>query len=192
MNILFISRDLSGGDLAYRLKKEGHAVKIFVEDKKQRQNLDGMIVKIDDWKKELNWVNKDGLIVFDSTGYGEIQDKLRNDGYSVVGGSQGGDKLEDIRQYGQKIFSACGIELVPSMCFNDHKEAIKFLKKNDGPWVIKQNGHINKIFNYVGKLKDNRDTISILKNYNHNNKKECKQIDIQKKIEGIEIGVALF
>lgn len=192
MRILFVSKDLSGGDLAYRLKNEGNSVRVFVNDNSQKHNLNGIIEKVSDWKKELDWVGKKGLIVFDYTGYGKIQDELRKDGYSVVGGSEGGDKLEDIRQYGQKIFSACDIKPVPSVCFDDSKEAIKFLRKNKGPWVIKQNGHINKTFNYVGKLEDNGDLISVLKNYNRNNKKECKNIDIQKKIEGVEIGVARY
>jgi phosphoribosylamine--glycine ligase len=85
MKVLFISRDLSGGDLCYRLKKEGHDVKLFIQDSDQRKNLEGMVEKIGDWRKELGWVGK-GLIVFDSTGYGKIQDQLRKEGYSVVGG----------------------------------------------------------------------------------------------------------
>src|SRR4030042_5379872 len=118
MNILCVSNNLSGGDLFYRLKKEGHRVKVFIEEKNQRQNLEGMVEKISDWKKELKWVGKGGLIIFDSVGYGKIQDELRSQGYSVVGGSEGGDKLEDIRQHGQKILSVCGIRSMPSMTFN--------------------------------------------------------------------------
>lgn len=192
MRILFVSKDLSSGDLAYRLQNEGNDVRVFVNDKDQHCNLAGIIKKTTDWKKELNWVDKDGLIVFDSTGYGKTQDALRNEGYSVVGGSYGGDQLEDVRQYGQKILTTCGIKMVPSICLNSCKKAIEFLQKNEGPWVIKQNGHISKLFNYVGRMKNNADAISVLKNYNKNNKKECTQIDIQKKISGIEIGVARY
>lgn len=175
-----------------RLKKEGHHVKLFIEDKDQRTNMEGMIEKINDWRKELKWVGRHGLIVFDSTGHGRIQDELRQDGYSVVGGSYGGDRIEDVRQYGQKIFSACEIKPIPSVCFHSAKGAIDFLKKNRGPWVLKQNGHAEKSLNYVGKLENNIDVIRMLKNYHRNNGKECYSLDLQKKVYGIEIGVARY
>ncbi len=175
-----------------RIKKEGHHVKLFIEDKEQRQNMEGMLEKIGDWRKELKWIGKNGLIIFDSTGHGRIQDELRQEGYLVVGGSHGGDRLEDVRQYGQKIFSTCGIKPIPSICFHGVKSAIEFLKKNKGPWVLKQNGHADKGLNYVGKLENNVDVFRTLKNYNRNNGKEGHSFDFQKKVEGIELGVGRF
>jgi len=192
MNILFISKDLSGADLAYRLKKEGHSVRLFIEDKTQNHNFEGLVEKTKDWQNDLGWVGKNGLIVFDSSGYGEIQDNLRKKGYLVVGGNKFADRLEHDRQYGQKIISVCGMKIIPSINFNCTKSAIKFVEENEGPWVVKQNGHINTSFNYVGQLKDGKDVISVLKNYNRNNKKECVSIDLQKKIDGVEIGVARY
>jgi len=192
MNILFISKDLSGADLCYRLKKEGHHVRFFVEDKKQAHNFKGLMEKTTDWKKDLDWIGKTGLIVFDSSGYGKVQDDLRGKGYLVVGGNQFADKLEHDRQYGQKILSVCGMKIIPSVNFSSTKSAIKFVEENNGPWVVKQNGHINTSFNYVGQLSNGKDVISVLKNYNRNNKKECLSIDLQKKIEGVEIGVARY
>lgn len=192
MNILFISRDLAGGDLAYRLKKEGNHVKLFIEDPDQRQNLEGMVEKTDNWKKELEWVGKKGLIVFDDTGYGKIQDDLRKEGYSVVGGSMGGDRLEDFRHFGQKVLSFYGVKTVPSVGFVGAKDAIKFVQKNKGSWVVKQNGHVGKGFNYVGQLENGEDVVEVLKNYNRNSKDDCALIELQKKIEGIEIGVGRY
>lgn len=192
MNILCVSKDLSMGDLACRLKAEGHHIRLFVDDKEQKHNLDGMLEKTTNWKKELKWVGKSGLIVFDSVGYGKEQDDLREAGYSVVGGSYLGDKLEHDRQNGQRILSLCGLDIVPSINFCTAKEAIDFVKKNKGPWVIKQNGHIDKAFNYVGQLENNGDVIEVLKSYFKNNRKECYSIDLQKKIEGIEIGVGRY
>lgn len=192
MNILFISKDLACADLCYRLKKEGHDVRLFIEDADQRQNLDGMVEKTKDWKKDLQWVGKKGLIVFDSCGYGKDQDRLRKKGFSVVGGNEQADKLEHDRQYGHKIFSVCGIDIVPTTNFSNTSDAIEFARKNEGPWVIKQNGHTSKGFNYVGHCKDNSDVIEVLLNYNKNNKAECHSIDLQKKIEGIEIGIGRY
>jgi phosphoribosylamine--glycine ligase len=192
MNILFISKDLAGADLCYRLKQEGHNVRLFIDDKNQKRNLEGMVEKTNDWRKELTWVGKKGLIVFDSIGYGKIQDELRSEGYSVVGGNYKSDRIENNRQEGHKILSLCGIEPVPSINFSSAKEAIKFLEKNKGCWVVKQNGHTYKGFNYIGQLEDGSDVVEVLKSYARNNKKECYSLDLQKRVEGIEIGVARY
>ncbi|MGB2791024.1 MAG: phosphoribosylglycinamide synthetase C domain-containing protein [Candidatus Moraniibacteriota bacterium] len=192
MRVLFVSRDLSGGDLCYRLKQEGHDVKLFIRDKDQQQNLEGMVTKVSDWKKELKWVGKNGLIVFDSTGYGREQDKLRAGGYSVVGGCALGDKLEDNRAFGEKILSECGIATIPSKSFYSLDEAIAFVKKNRGEWVVKQNGHVSKIFNYVGHMADGSDVIEILKSYRKYNKKDASSIQLQRRKYGVEIGVARY
>ncbi len=192
MNTLVVSLDLSGADLAYRLRKEGHDVRFFVEEKSQKCNYHRMIDKVKDWKKELNWVGKDGLIVFDSIGYGKEQDILRKEGYSVVGGCELGDKLEHDRQYCKKIFAKYGVPVIPSKNFSNVNDAIEYIKKNKGPWVVKQNGHADKIFNYVGDLEDGRDVMDVLKNYHRYKNSECATIDIQKKAIGIEIGVARY
>ena len=38
MRVLFVSLDLSGADLAYRLKKENNEVKFFIDEKSQKNN----------------------------------------------------------------------------------------------------------------------------------------------------------
>ena len=192
MNVLFVSKDLAGGDLAHRLKKEGNNVKLFIDSRNQKQNFSGIVKKTEDWKAELGWVGKNGLVIFDDIGYGKIQDDLRKKGYSVVGGSAGGDDLENSRLLTQKILTAHGIKTIPSVDFHNTKDAIGFIRKNRGAWVIKQNGSIDKAFNYVGQLENGEDVIEVLKNYNRNNKKECQEIHLQKKVVGVEIGVARY
>jgi phosphoribosylamine--glycine ligase len=85
-----------------------------------------------------------------------------------------------------------GIEVVPSGEFDSPEKAIKFVQENEGPWVLKQNGHIDKIFNYVGRMQDGSDVVAILESYCQHNRAECARIDLQKKIEGVEIGVARY
>ena len=187
-----VSLDLSGAGLAHHLKKEGHNVRLFVDEQNYKQNYEGIVEKVVDWKTELVWVGQDGLIIFDSCGYGKEQDDLRKRGFSVIGGCELGDKLEHDRQYGQKIFAACGISIVKSQSFDSIKQAVAFVGNNKGPWVIKQNGHADKIFNYVGSLEDGRDVIDVLNNYAEYEKDECSVIDLQKRIKGIEIGVARY
>ena len=56
--------------------------------------------KVTGWRAELPWLGKDGLIIFDQNGWGKDQAELRKSGYSVVGSSEGGDKLEFSDIYG--------------------------------------------------------------------------------------------
>jgi len=99
--VLFISGELIAADLAYTLKKEGCEVRLFIDNKSDKDSFDGMVEKTTNWEDDLGWVGKDGLIIFDDVGYGNIQDKLRSEGYLVIGGSSDGDKLELDREYAQ-------------------------------------------------------------------------------------------
>lgn len=188
MKVLFISGELIAADLCYRLKKEGCDVRLFIEDESRKDCLDGMVKKTNVWNKELGWVGKDGLIVFDDVGYGNIQDDLRAQGFLVVGGSKGGDQLEQDRQYGQEILSQYGINGIHSFNFTDALRAINFVKSKKGKWVVKQHDH-NSTVNYVGSLPDGSDIISLLKNYKVAN---ISPITLQEKIEGVEIAVGRY
>lgn len=193
MRVLFISHELVAADLAYLLNIEGCDVKLYIENKKLRGSFRNLVKQTTNWRKELKWVKKDGLIVFDDIGYGDIQDGLRKEGYSVFGGSKLGDKLEENRQWSQKILKKFGLRTLPTYNFDNVKNAIKFAKKNkNGPWVIKQNGSATKDINYVGQFKDNRDVISVLKNYFTNYGNYLGKITLQKKALGIEIGVGRY
>ncbi|MEK7622007.1 MAG: phosphoribosylglycinamide synthetase C domain-containing protein [Patescibacteria group bacterium] len=192
MKILFISNDLIGGNLAYLMKKEGHEVKLYIDSKQQRGNFDNLLNKTTDWRRELTWVGKRGLIVFDDIGYGKIQDELRTKGYSVFGGSRLGDKLESDREHAQDIFSQHNIKTVPIKNFKNIPDAINFIKKNRGAWVIKQNGHASKSLNYVPEFDDSRDTLNVLENYNRHTEYRTRAITLQQKINGVEIGCARY
>lgn len=185
MRVLFISGELIAGDVAYRLKKEGCEVKLFIEHPELQHGLDGFIEKTTDWKKELDWVGKEGLIVFDDVGYGKEQDKLRKDGYRVVGGSEGGDKLELNREYGQWVLAHHGMNIIPTFNFHNIEDAIKFVSSRGGVWVVKQNNHQSAL-NYVGSLEDGRDVINMLEVYERNG---IKNITLQEKIDGVEVSI---
>jgi len=194
MRILVIStRDGDSFDLAWRMMQEGHDVKIAVQAKEDSGIGEGFGIKrVTGWRKELPWVGKKGLIVFDHTGFGKIQDKLRRAGYSVFGGSEGGDRLELERHFAQDIFSRHGIKTVPSLHFSSTDQAIAFIKKNRRRWVLKQNGQTDKTFSYCGKLNDGSDVINLLENYHEFNHKECQSVDLQKWVSGVELAVARY
>lgn len=192
MRILFISNDLVAGNLAKILVEEGHEVRLYIDEKARRENFNHIVPKVENWKNELSWVGKDGLIIFDDTGYGAIQSKLRAQGYRVFGGSKGGDRLENDREYSQEIFAACGLKTKETKDFETIFDAIEYVKENPKVWVIKQNGHGAKDINYVGHFKDGRDVLSVLRTYATNEKINKQKITLQEKIEGIEIGVGRY
>lgn len=192
MRVLFVSGELIAGDLAYRLKQEGCDVKLFIEDKSRKDCFDNMVKKTDDWRKELKWVGKKGLIVFDDVLYGEVQDELRLKGYNVVGGSAGGDKLEKDRAYAQEVLSASGLKnILPTINFKNIQTAIDYIKKHPNTWVAKQNGHFG-MFNYIGEKHDGSDVIGILKSYQIRGLDKHFGISLQRKITGVEISVARY
>ena len=188
MKILFISQELIGSGLCLRLNREGHDVKLFIKDPKRKKCLDGIINKIENWQNELSWVGKDGLIIFDDVGFGKIQDSLRKKGYVVVGGSYGGDVLEFDREFFQKIANSYGVSTPPSFNFNSCEEAIDFVRKNPKPWVVKQSTHVSML-NYVGESFDGEDVVGLLSAYNEMG---IKNIHLQEKVVGIEVGVARY
>lgn len=178
--------------LAYLMKKDGNEVKLFIQEKDRKHNLDSIVDKTDDWKNDLKWVGKDGLIIFDNVGYGKAQDSLRKKGYTVFGGSELGDKLECEREHCQKIFAEHGIKTTVVKDFDDMDEAVVYIKKNPKAWVIKQNGTSLKSINYIGVFPDGKDAIDILKNYLHNKYINKGKITLHEKIEGVEIGVGRY
>jgi phosphoribosylamine---glycine ligase len=191
MRILFVSRELIATELCPLLMLEGHEVKLFIEEKELRGCYDNIVVKTDDWENELDWVGKDGLIVFDDVGYGKRQDELRAEGYRVVGGSELGDRLEEDRQFGQKVFLDHGIRNVPSFNFDTAEEALAHIEMFPGlQWVVKNNGNKHaSASNYVGQLKNGADVASILRKYQGS---VDHPLHLQQKASGIEVGVGRY
>ncbi len=188
MRVLFVSGELIAGDLALRLKREGCDVRLYVAHPTQKNCLDGFLDKTDDWEAELGWVGKDGLIVFDDVGYGEAQDRLRREGYRVVGSSAGGDRLEMDRDFAQQLFSRCGMKTEPTLTFPRAADALAFVKAHREAWVVKQNDHQSHL-NYVGVTDDGSDVIGVLDSYQ---RLGIANISIQRKLAGVEVGVARY
>lgn len=189
--VLFISSELISGDLSYRIKMEGFEVKLFIEDKGMKKCLDGLVNKTNNWKSELTWVGKDGLIIFDDVGYGKEQEKLRNRGYLVVGAGIKGELLELDRIHAQEVLKKAGVfkSDFDTMKFT-LSSAIKFIEKNKGKWVVKQNDH-NTALNYVGNMDDSSDVLGVLEKYKNIYGGKCS-ISLQKKVDGVEVALGRF
>ena len=187
MRVLFVSGELIGSAICHELLRDGHDVRLYIDRDGWKNCLEGIIPKTNDWKSEVEWVGKNGLIVFDDVGYGHEQDELRKAGYRVVGGSAEADKLELNREYFHKILDQHGVNILPSYDFAHSQTAIDFIRDNPGQWVVKQNSHFGAL-NYVGEAEDGSDAIAVLESYLANN----MSAHIQKRAIGVEIGVARY
>ena len=192
LRVLFISKELIAADIAYQLKREGCDVRLFIENKPDKNSYNGIIKKTTDWRKELKWVSNNGLIVFDDVGYGKEQDYLREKGVLVIGGNKESDKLEMDREYGQDIMASCGIKLkndFKTKTFSNATSAISFINKRGGKWVLKGNNH-DEFLTYIGDREDGSDIISMLENYKNNYGK--LYFSLQRRVTGVEIAIGRF
>ncbi|HEY2736367.1 MAG TPA: hypothetical protein VGI70_20350, partial [Polyangiales bacterium] len=113
MRFLGIGHNCDLGDMYCQLMAAGHEVRVFSRDFAEHGVMDRMLVRVDDYRPELDWIRAagdDGVIVFESADQGEEQDQLRRDGFRVIGGSALGDRLENDRAFGQSACAAVGMK----------------------------------------------------------------------------------
>lgn len=191
LKFLFVSIEGLIGDLAWKVAKEGHSVKYFIQQKDQKDVCDGFVEKTDDWEKLKDWAD---VIVFDDIGFGQITDKLRKEGKLVIGGSTYTDRLENDREFGQTEMQAVGITILPVSNFTDFDEAIKFLKANPGRYVLKPSGKAQneKELLFVGQEEDGLDVLQVLEHYKKTWSKKIKAFQLQKFAAGVEVAVGAF
>jgi hypothetical protein len=110
-NFLFVSLTGLISDIAWQVSKEGHEVRYFIGDKKERDIADGFVAKSKDWEKDVDWAD---IIIFDDTlGQGEKAQALRKQGKKVIGGTPYSDRLEDDRSFGQEELKKAGVNIIP-------------------------------------------------------------------------------
>ncbi len=191
---LIVSKEASGSDIAYQLKKEGNGVKMFIQDDSERDVLDGMVDKVDDWESEKSWAD---IIIFDFTGFGFRQNELRAQGFKVVGGSYLGDQLELDRKFAQQYFQKMNVKMLQTMEFDSFNAAKKFLKdQKDKRFVIKFTGNAGdeKSLLYIAQTKDNLDLIKLIEHYSKiwNTSWGEPKFVLQEAVEGVETAVTAF
>jgi len=191
MRILFISDILLTGDFVLRLKEEGNEVKLFILEDETKGCYKNLIERVDSWRDQLDWVGKDGLIVFDDVGFGDEQAKLRAEGYTVFGGGGTAERAEVDRQFGNDVFKQVGLQTAEMVTFDTSTQAIRYIKENPAAWVVKYtNGHWLKPYAFLGEEKDGSDTAAVLENYERFKINKREKVTLQKRLFGVEIGIA--
>jgi phosphoribosylamine---glycine ligase len=191
-NFLFVTYDSLITDIAWQIKKEGHNVKFFTENEKDKDVGDGFITKIDNWEKEIDWAD---VIIFDDVlGMGTKAKELREKGKAVIGGTPYTDMLEDDRAFGQEELRKYGIPIIQYCEFTSFDDAINYVKKNPTKYVIKPSGEAQNMKGllFVGEEEDGRDVLQVLEDYKKAWAHKIPDLQLQKRITGVEIAVGAF
>ena len=191
MNILFLSWWGAAVPLAMHCEDYGHDILFFIDDESSKKVGDGFVPKSDDYKKSVDWAD---LVICDSTHFGKVNDALRKKGKPVIGGSEMTDALEEDRGAGQKLFKACGLDVLESKEFKTFAEAISYVQENPKQYVVKVSGAAqdDKSTTYVGQTEDGSDIIPVLEHMENKVVKKLEGIEIQECKQGVEVAISGF
>lgn len=189
---LFVSFTGLISDIAWRVAKEGHEVRYYIREEKDRDIADGFVTKIAEWEPEIDWAD---VIVFDDTlGQGALAEDLRRKGKPVIGGTAYTDRLEDDRSFGQEELKKAGINILPYRECDDFDEAIAYVRAHPERYVIKPSGAAGNVKRrlFVGDEEDGEDVIRVLEAYKKSFPEEIKRFQLQRHVSGVEIAVGGF
>lgn len=192
MRFLFVSLDALSADLAWKVHREGHEVRLFIDDETLKDVADGFVPKSSDWRSDVGWAD---VIVFDDVlGQGAIAESLRLEGKAVVGGTAYTDRLEDDRAFGQEELRRHGIPVIQYADFTSFAEARNYVITNPARYVVKPSGEAQNIKRllFVGEEEDGKDVLQVLESYERLYSEEVKVFQLQKRMTGVEIAVGAF
>jgi phosphoribosylamine---glycine ligase len=192
MRFLGIGDAADLASLYLRLAGDGHDVKICIGNPLCRDTLAGLIERVADWQTELEWIRaagNDGCILFENVGAGrgELQDRLRRDGFNVIGSSAYGARLENDRAYAQRVLGDLGLSTAAVFAFSDVKEATRFIDRRPARYVLKSNGP--NAASFVGCHPTGADVRALLV---AGGKCTASSFILMDFVEGVEMGVGAY
>ena len=184
MRILGLSQRLYLGDIHLALRREGHDVRVFASDPAPLRAFGGLLDPVEDWRAELDWVGRDGVILVEGVRQGVLQDELRAQGYRVVGGSAYGDRLENDRDLGQAVLRDAGLPVARSRAFGSPADALAWLDANPGRHVLKHDDGAHSTF--VGEHATGADLAFQLRRI------PSGRVLLMSRLDGVEVGVGAY
>jgi phosphoribosylamine--glycine ligase len=145
----------------------------------------------------LSWIRDagaSGIIIFEGTSFGSVQDELRREGFHVIGGGTFGSRLEIDREFGQQCMRDAGLKTAAAHRFTNFDAAMDFVLKRPRRYVFKLNGGgFASSRNHVGELDDGRDIIAVLKQQKKSwDSREVPDFVLMDHISGVEMGVGAY
>jgi phosphoribosylamine---glycine ligase len=190
MRIVGITETCDLGSMYMRLLAEGHDVRVAVSEPLAAGTMAGLVPRSQNWRDELAWVREagtEGLILFEATGFGALQDELRQSGFNVIGGSALGDRLEHDRADALRLLEEHGLKIAPVKEFDAVGAAIADLESWPRRCVFKVNASAGDTF--VGTLTDGRDVAAFLQASPPPDGTSFILMDF---IEGVETGIGAY
>jgi phosphoribosylamine--glycine ligase len=184
MRFLVIGPRAYLGDIYLSLMREGHEVRVHAEDPPEERAFGGLIRCVPDWRAELPWVGRDGIILFERADRGAVQDGLRAEGYRVIGGSALGDRLENDRAHGQAVLAAAGLPVAGSRAFDGPAEAAAWIAAHPGRYALKFDD--SRLPTFVGDHPAGLDVGFMLRRAGPG------RVLLQERIEGVEVGIGAY
>ena len=177
--------------LYLRLAEEGHDVKVCIAHPLCQDTLAGLIERVGNWQSELAWVRaagEDGCILFENVGAGrgDTQDRLRREGYNVIGSSAYGARLENDRGYAQRVLAELGLPTAALFEFSDAAEAVRFVDRRPARYVLKANGP--EAATFVGRDSAGRDVRALFAS----GTPVGQSFVLMDFLEGVEMGVGAY
>jgi phosphoribosylamine--glycine ligase len=199
MRFLGIGDSCDLGALYMRLLADSHEVKVFVKEPLAQGTMAGLVEHTSNWESELDWVKasgEQGVILVENVaqGRGELQDRLRKEGFHVIGGSAYGDRLENDRAFAQRVLADIGLQTAEVVEFCNVASAIKFIDEHPARYVLKFNGpNFSSNDNYVGRLPDGADVRAVLRTkFFYEQQTETLSFVLMQHVEGVEMGVGAY
>lgn len=193
MRFLGVGDYHSLGDMYWRLQRAGHDARVFVGETEAHDIFRGLIERVDDLDRGLDWVGHDGVIVCETATFGERADALRAEGFAVVGGSAVGDRLEVDRAFGQRAMADVGMQTAPTHTFKCFDDGIDFIRRKPARYVYKlSDAAASSTQNYVGMLDNGADMIAML----HAEAARCGDVTpefvLMDFLRGVEVGIGAY
>lgn len=206
MNFIICTRDWSGLGFALMLKDEGNDVLMAfnpppdLEPDKEESYFrvgEGLVDRVPLQEAfKSRYKHRQAYWIFDGNHEWEFGDKLRKDGFKVLGASQWTERMEHDRDYGVDVAKKAGLDIPDSTEFSDAESAIAFLESNENKsYVCKPNAEsgatVEAYMTYVPQADTPEDANRELRSY-------LRSIEItddfilQEKVNGVEVNVECF
>lgn len=171
---------------SFGLRWEGHEVKLWIKDSEARDIYKGILDSEKDWKPLVAWCD---YAFFCNNSLGDIWEIIHKTKPCYCGSSIG-NKLEKDRSFTHKIVEGLGIKCPKSIEVKTILEVLDYLKEHQIKQVVKFVGKdcdSDDIF--IGSYDDNKDLIRLCERMKTSGKK-WDSIEIEEKIDGVEVGCA--
>jgi phosphoribosylamine--glycine ligase len=188
MRVLAVGPRVYLGDIYLSLMREGHEVRVHAEDPPEERAFGGLIEPVPDWRAELGWLGRDGILLFERANHGPVQDALRAEGHRVIGGSAFGDRLENDRAFGQAILREAGLPVAESRGFPHPQAALDWLAANPGRHVLKFDD--SRLPTFVGDHPAGADLAFMLRRALRLG--ATGGVLLQERLDGVEVGIGAY